>query len=133
VSGVSASSMTTRQCAIPFSVLLDAVQVVARNCLGCCYRNRVTIAHFEHAAAYGDIVLGAEVVAPACYRNGECRQEIGMAGQNAERAGFILGSEVRDIAGLDDDGKRRGNGEPHCVTAFAPASFCRASSRSPTM
>src|SRR5271156_833531 len=30
--------MTTRQCAIPFSVLLDAVQVVARNCLGCCYR-----------------------------------------------------------------------------------------------
>ena len=40
-----------------------AVQVVAGNRLRCCYCNRVTIAYFEHAAANGDMVLGAAVVA----------------------------------------------------------------------
>ena len=78
-------------------------------------------------------MLGTAIVAPARHRYRERRQEIGMTGQNAERAGFVLCPQMRDIVGLDDDRQRRGDGESHGTLAPAWASFCRASSRSPTM
>jgi hypothetical protein len=108
-------------------------QVVTRNCLRRCDRYRVTIAHFEHAAAYRDVMLNAAIVAPARHRHGERRQEIGVARQNAERPSLIFGSEVRDIADLYDDGERGSDGKFHGVPPFAAASRSRASSRSPTM
>ena len=56
-----------------------------------------------------------------------------MSRQNAERAGLVFGPQVRDVLGIDDDGERRGHGEPHGASTFASASLRRASSRSPTM
>ena len=73
------------------------------------------------------------VVAPGHHRHGKGRKKVGVAGQNAERAGFVFGAQVRYTVSLDDNGKRRRYGQFHGVPAFARVSLCRASSRSPTM
>ena len=49
------------------------------------------------------MMLGALIVAPTHHRHGKRRQEIGMSGQNAEGPGLVLGAQMRDIVGLDDD------------------------------
>ena len=111
----------------------ETVEVVTRHRLRRCDSYRVTIAHFEHAAAYSDMMLRAVIVAPARHRYGERCQEIGVTRQNAKRPSIIFGPKVNDIAGLDDDSERGSDGEPHRVPPFAEASLSRASSKSPTM
>ena len=46
-----------------------------------------------------------------------------MARQDAERAGLVLGAKMCDVVGFDDDGKRRGDGEPHVASFAACASL----------
>jgi hypothetical protein len=97
----------------------ELVEVVAADSLWRGYRDRTAATHFEHTAAYGDMMLLAAIVAPTRHRYRERRQEIGMTWQNAERAGLVFGPQMRDIVGLYDNRQRRGDGEPHGTLARA--------------
>ena len=112
----------------------EMVQVVTTHYrLRCRDSDRATIAHFEHAAAYGDMMLSAVIVAPVRHRYGERCQEIGVTRQNAERPSIIFGPKVNNIAGLDNNRERGSDGESHGVSLLAEASLSRASSKSPTI
>ena len=78
---------------------LEAVQIVTGDGLAGRDRDRVAATHVEHAATHGDVMLGPGSVAPGHHRYGERGQEVGMARQDAERAGLVLGAQMRDIIG----------------------------------
>ena len=103
----------------------EPAQIVTRHRFRGCDRDRIAAAHREHAAAQRDVMLGTGGVAPARHRYRQRGQKIGVAGQDAERAGFVLGAQMPHIVGLDDKRERRRDGQLHgapAVRASAAAS-----------
>jgi hypothetical protein len=79
------------------------VQVIAADCLPGRNDDRIAAAHLKHSAADGGIMFNPVPVAPSHDRNRKRSQEIGMTGENAERAGFVLSPKISNIVRFDED------------------------------
>ena len=113
-------------------------QIVAGNRLARAQPDLVAAGHGQHPAAHGGMVAASIRPRPACHRDRQIGQEIGMTLEDAEPARGILGGEGGNLL-IDDDGKRRGDAQSHAAcpaglsATFAAVSFSRASSMVPTM